>query len=327
MHYWGGAVALWGCEKVEPAELSPKVGQANQARAAAEGAETVSPAQAAWLRFVDRVERGEAVDPSGQYVAKGTKGAVDAAGNRSNRPKFDAATPAFAQRYRLQSNGEVAGQPVGANLGDDGPPLECDGCEGPGQGIPVPYTPSFTSSVNQGGSGYIHDLKIIVGAPGDNSTSEQQVIGAGYTKLNADLNKGAGGAYIYLCFQRDAAQVLNGVEYTYNYAYSGPNEILTAFQTKGSLSTPGDPYFYNIWVPNQNSNVYWGRIDLNQGSGGDYIYSFQAKSPFVPNYIYVQEVGVLSGNSSTIQPPSGWNKYPKDLNEGAGGDFIYFCYR
>jgi hypothetical protein len=67
---------------------------------------------------------------------------------------------------------------------------------------------------------------------------------------------------------------------------------------------------------------------------GKYIYSFQLKDvytsdnnnvlTFHPGYA---EIGVLSGNSDTIQPPVGWIKYPADLNEGAGGDYIYFCYR
>jgi hypothetical protein len=26
------------------------------------------------------------------------------------------------------------------------------------------------------------------------------------------------------------------------------------------------------------------------------------------------------------QPPAGYTKIPQDLNEGAGGDFIYVCY-
>ncbi|GAA3989104.1 hypothetical protein GCM10022407_37090 [Hymenobacter antarcticus] len=198
------------------------------------------------------------------------------------------------------------------------------GCGG-GPGV----VSTFTTSETLGGNGYIYDLKIVVGA--NSSTSTQVTLGrAGYTKLDANLNKGAGGNEIYLCFQRSPAQVLNGLEYTYNYAYSSPNDILTAFQTQyGSLTNApaGDPYFYNIWVPNQNSNVYWGTIDLNAGAGGDYIYSFQSKSPFVPNYRPFREVGILSGNISTLYPPSGWAKYPRDLNEGAGGDYIYFCYR
>lgn len=96
LHYWGGAVALWGCEKVAPAELSPKAVQANQTLAAPNAVQALTPVQAAWLRFVDRVERGEVVDPSGQYVAKATKLPMDAAGHRLTWPKHDAITPQFS---------------------------------------------------------------------------------------------------------------------------------------------------------------------------------------------------------------------------------------
>lgn len=39
----------------------------------------------------------------------------------------------------------------------------------------------------------------------------------------------------------------------------------------------------------------------------------------------VKEVGVIYGNSSSIQPPSPWVRVGSDLNKGAGGDYIYFC--
>jgi hypothetical protein len=328
----GGAVALWGCEKMAPAELSPEALPARSIEATVFSAEAHSPAQAAWLRFVDRVERGEQVDPAGQYVAKTTRLAAGAGGARVVRPKYEAGTPAFARRYRLQRNGEVTGQNTSATLGDDGPPSECEGCEGPGQGVPIPYTLSFTSSVNQGGSGYIHDLKIVTGGAGSGSTSQQVVLGgAGYTLLNADLNRGAGGAYIYLCFQRNSANVLSGLEYYQGAENSAPFDILTSFTTKNgsTFSKPGaDSRYFDIWVPNQNPYYAWSYIDLNGGAGGEYIYSFQSKSNQIPVFNgYFSEVGILSGNSSTILPPAGWQKYPHDLNEGAGGDFIYFCYK
>lgn len=62
--------------------------------------------------------------------------------------------------------------------------------------------------------------------------------------------------------------------------------------------------------------------DLNEGVSGTYIRAIQSKSP---NAGLPLEIGVLSGNSSNIQPPVGWSKASIDLNEGAGGDFIYFC--
>lgn len=45
--------------------------------------------QAAWGGFAREVERGERIDPVGQYVAKGTRAPVDASENRIRRPKPD----------------------------------------------------------------------------------------------------------------------------------------------------------------------------------------------------------------------------------------------
>lgn len=211
-------------------------------------------------------------------------------------------------------------------------------CDGGCPGEPVPPTSTFTSSLKQGGIGGIHDLKLVTGAAGSGSTSQQVVLGgAGYFLLNADLNRGAGGNYIYLCFQRNSAQVLNGLEYYQGKPYSAPSDFLTNFQTKkgSTFSTPSASiYFFDMWAPNQNPYYDWSTIDLNAGAGGEYIYSFQSKTPFVRQQsggtvarTTFSEVGILSGNSSSINPPTGWNKYPNDLNEGAGGDFIYFCYK
>lgn len=311
------SAGMYGCSQQEKANALPQpvatATLSSDARAVA--------AHTAWQTFVDQVERGEQTDPSGQYVAKGTQAAADAAGHRVARPKFDAATPAFGRHYRLRQAARAA-QPVGGGI-ETYDIFPCDPC-GNTDG-PAPVTSQFISSVNKGGSGQIHDLKLI-----SNSSTSAINAPTGYVKLNSDLNRGAGGAFIYLCFTRNTSSVLNGLEYHQNYPYTAPTDVLTSFQTKfGSFSSfpTGDDYFYNIWSPNQYSYAYWDRIDLNGGAGGEYIYSFQSKSPLVPKYRYVSEVGILSGSSSTIQPPSGWEKYPQDLNAGAGGDFIYFCYR
>jgi hypothetical protein len=316
-----------------PAELSP-AGPTHQALAVpTAGASTpgagLTPAEAAWLRFVERVERGEITDPSGQYVAKGTPGAVDAAGHRLSRPKFDAKTPAFARHYRLRTRA------VAASGSNESTPTAnyvepCDPCIGGGPTV----VSTFTTSETLGGSGNIHDLKLVGDAT---SPSRARVLNNGYTMLEADLNRGAGGAYIYLCFQRDAANVLNGLEYYQGQPYSGPNDFLTNFQTQnGSLTNKplANTYFFDIWQPNQNPYFYWGPLDLNAGASGEYIYSYQSKTPIVINstggtdlWPSYSEIGILSGNSSIINPPAGWTKYPHDLNEGAGGDYIYFCYR
>ena len=320
----GGAFALWGCEKVAPTEVGPSAARTEQPLKTAEPSEAASPTQAAWLRFVERVERGEIVDPVGQYVAKGTRVEVNAGSQRVARPKMDVTLRDASKGYALR-----AGKPAGSGTSSGSTGNRC---------VPQytdPNEPCYEDpGTGGGGSGYIRDLKIVGEA---NSTSRTRVLNSGYTMLNADLNKGAGGAYIYLCFQRNRADVLNGLEYYQGQSYSGPDDFLTNFETQNGsfFSKPrANDYFFDIWQPNQNPHPYWSTVDLNAGAGGEYIYSYQSKTPIIINpaggtilWPAYAGIGILSGNSSSILPPAGWNKYPRDLNEGAGGDFIYFCYR
>jgi len=326
----GCTIAFCGCEKVAPAELSPKAAAASLMVVPTAGA-SLTPKQAAWLRFVDRVEKGELVDPLGQYLAKKTQTAANADGTRNLRPKFDAANlPGPGRNARLFVSGAEAAPadgPTDSSTAETGPNI-CEGCD-TGTGIFYPpVTTTFTTSENQGGSGSIHDLKIVGGG---NSTSRARALNNGYILLEADLNKGAAGSYIYFCFIRDAANVLSGLEYYQGQSNSTPFDVLTDFTTKNgsTFSKPlADNRYFDIWSPNQNPYYDWGYVDLNAGAGGEYIYSYQSKSNQISAFNgYFSEVGILSGNSSTIQPPSGWQKYPHDLNEGAGGDFIYFCYK
>jgi len=315
--------------------LSPEAGPATQALVATPPA-NLSPNQAAWLQFVAEVERGERVDPLGQYVRK-TNQIKRGDGQQAQRPKFEMSARQFRWVTRPSGGGRTTKGLVVSAATADCDPLAIL-CEGDGGGGGPTITSTFTSSVNQGGGGNIRDLKLILGTPQDNTVSAQRVSGAGYIKLDADLNKGCGGSYIYLCFTRNISTVLSGLESSQVKPYSSPADIVSSLDTKhGSFTSTPQPNldYFEIWLPNQNENYDWSELDLNKGAGGEYLYSYQSKTPFsrLPNGAGTRpraaflEIGVLSGNSSTITPPAGWQKHNQDLNEGAGGDFIYFCYK
>ncbi len=332
----GGATTLLGCEKMPNAELSPKATQTTSVRAMPTPTGRLTSVQAAWLRFVDRVERGEIIDPSGQYVAKGSNTSnIGAEGNtRVTRSKFDAATPEFARHYRLLANGEVTGVSDlgGSATEDDGGPTDiCDGCEVPGQGIYIPPTPRFASSEGNAlysgpdnPNGYLYDIKVIASTTNSASTIPQPY--DGYTRIPVDLNEGAGGLYIYYVYTRNPSSVLHGPEVGLGRINStGP---VTAVQTKSrdhliqSPTTPSWTYgFYPIWAIGPQGNHY--ELDLNENAGGDYIYSYRTH---VPNATPI-EIGVVSGNSDQIRPPQGWERDGVDLNKGAGGSYVYLCYK
>ena len=294
--------------------------------------ETLSPAQVAWTRFVDKVKRGEAIDLSGQYVADGTKAAVDAAGNRTIRPKFDAATPEFSKHYRYLASTQTRGTNTGVVVSIDcagdpnNPSQECNETGGGNSGgIYSAFTSSEGRAPYSGAdnpNGHVWDVKLGYGS----QAGGRYGIPNSYTIIPTNLNEGAGGNYIYIGFSRVPQDVSESPEQINHWPYSTGPVVQLAYIAKYSFRGrypiyPSD--HFPIWVDTGVRNSFEVR-DLNQGAGGTYIRGAQTKSPRISPYVPV-EVGVLSGNSASIQPPAGWTKVSIDLNEGAGGSFIYFC--
>ncbi|HEX8349398.1 MAG TPA: hypothetical protein VF598_05520, partial [Hymenobacter sp.] len=154
---------LYGCSKEEEAVVAPQAVQQQEINQADPA--LAAKAKVAWLSFVRKVERGEIVDPLGQYVSSKTK---ISNGTRVTRPKYNAL---LSRRLVQNENGEfeivslvpsTTASRSGPN-GDgaitngpapDDPPMECPpgGCVG----VPVPpVAPTFITSLGRGGSGAI----------------------------------------------------------------------------------------------------------------------------------------------------------------------------
>ena len=117
---------------------------------------------------------------------------------------------------------------------------------------------------------------------------------AGYTKIPYDLNAGAGGDYIYVCYKRGVGA-----------------PITSLCVTKGkSGGTPLADAKY-IRIP----------VDLNDGAGGDYIWLWTSKDP---DCAAVKDIMVQFGRNS--RPPAGWTFIGVDLNDNAGGQYIWLSY-
>jgi hypothetical protein len=257
---------LFGCEKVSTADLAPQPGNATKA-ALTIAPETYTPAQQAWLNFVDKVQKGEQIDPTGQYVKDGT---IQPTG--SSKPhKLDAAKDKLP--FTLRADGTIVVLPKpkakttsgGAHTNMEAPIDPCTLGDRPSLPSAPTVTSTFVSSVGQGGSGTILDLKL--------EYSLRVPVTANYIKLNADLNKGAGGSYIYFLFTRDPNTVAEGIEYQKGSGYVD-NQSVTGFMTAngsnfGQPSTPAS--YYPIWYPNNNPNIYWNAVDLNGGAGEIYL--------------------------------------------------------
>lgn len=332
MALFGVITGLYSCEKLTTSELKPVASQ-TRGQNPTESAKPSAEAQAAWSHVLDKIERGELTDPNGQYVSKGVQiESVSENGTRPQRPKFDASRANYPAWYGEQVAKELAATPKGGAasriLPDPCPNGDCGGLPPP---TPVTYTTfvssegvaPYTSSDNP--NGYIWDLKIVKGG----SSSEQPL--AGYTKIDADLNRGAGGSYIYLTFTRSPTQTRLGDETGYGWTQSqisGPVRGLQAFTQPTGISvgwiwgaTP-PVGFVPIWSPNPIPGSTWKQPDLNDGAGGSWIYGFQFKE-YQNGPV---EVGIISSTSSRPVAPANWYvDYTQDLNQGAGGDYIYFC--
>ncbi len=125
-------------------------------------------------------------------------------------------------------------------------------------------------------------------------------------KLPLDLNESVGGSFIYLCFKyaSKGEAAVNGIYFT-----SSPNG---GYQTPQSGYTAIGP-------------------DLNQGASGNYIYTYIRKG--TANIITRFRLAIGGdGNSTQLSCINHWgdNGYiiaGPDLNDQAGGQYIFACYK
>jgi len=122
---------------------------------------------------------------------------------------------------------------------------------------------------------------------------------------NGDVNDGAGGKFIYICMKK-------------GFDLSEP--VVTELAIRQNRGWSG--YSYIGGRDGLNG-------DLNEGAGGKYIYLFQRKAMPSPSGWTAIENIVLSDNRSRC--PSGYRRIRNgpglngDLNQGAGGAYIYMC--
>ncbi|KAH7126014.1 hypothetical protein EDB81DRAFT_698498 [Dactylonectria macrodidyma] len=105
----------------------------------------------------------------------------------------------------------------------------------------------------------------------------------------ADINKGQGGAYVWLRIQ---------------WA-NGPSEIATSF---------------SVEVGDRNE----GRSDLGKGAGGDYRYLVENRGG---SEWKIKDVALWRSDDKQEQPPSGWDGITTDINVGRGGDYLYLVWK
>lgn len=140
---------------------------------------------------------------------------------------------------------------------------------------------------------YIDEVNFVLG---DNSDIPAP---AGYTKVPVDLNSGADGKYIYLCYHE--AQ------------FTPVNSKQAIIGLKVIIGNPEPVPDYSII-----------EVDLNRGAGGDDVYLAYKKGDATSKEA-INKITAVYGKDQYVPTPYGYKQIPGDLNSGAEGDFVYFC--
>jgi len=159
-------------------------------------------------------------------------------------------------------------------------------------GISTPVTHLFLCKT-RGGSGSIRNITVF------SNKNNKDIIKKpfGYQMIdseNTDLNESVSGNYIHLY---------------YSPAIEAPITDLNVTVADGPIVNP----------PSGFTQI---TVDLNQGSGGKYIYLDYQKGG---NKDPVSDIKVISGEDAKC--PSGYTKIDKDLNKGSGGEYLYLCFQ
>lgn len=285
-----------------------------------------------WTVYLDNIEAGKQKDPTGQYVSKTTKVPNgDGKSPRPTRPKLSLTKDLVTNLYPQPTD----------------PIQECP-CDNPTGGAPPePSTAFFSSEGIQMGvnptdnpNNYILNLDIIKGDYDFGLNAR-----AGFVKIPVNLNKGAGGKNIFLCYSRKNTDMAD-IHFFDPQGSQNPsvaNDVMhkapvtdiqitteSFFGTITPVRTTGFDWIY------QYNGIFpydWTYPDLNDEAGGKYIYAsytkgFRAGGSLNVNSLSqtpIKDVGVIYSNDENIQPPLGWKIIRADLNEGAGGYYIYIC--
>ena len=155
---------------------------------------------------------------------------------------------------------------------------------------------------------YITDIAV---ASDKNQNVAKAKCPPGYTLIDADLNKGAGGDFIYFCVKRGkrANAITNII-----------CESLTSGKSAATL---------NVTHVGKSATYTRNGADLNKGAGGRFIYLLYTKSA---SYNPIRNITVYM-NGETL--PAEWNNTVRyvnttemaDLNKSAGGRYIYVAYK
>ena len=135
-------------------------------------------------------------------------------------------------------------------------------------------------------------------------------------KIDVDLNEGAGGAYLYLCKERSSSKE-SYIEKIIIGSVNERTEIESNF--KGNKGNIMEYYNFKLLVSN-------GISDLNLGTEKHEKYVNLYAHSTANEQVALLDIEVVSNKDKTTNRCStGFELVEGDLNEGAGGNFVYIC--
>ena len=154
----------------------------------------------------------------------------------------------------------------------------------------------------------ISEVKLIGGNSGEVSALKATAKRQGWTVIESNLNAGAGGDVIYLCYK-----TTTGSDYiTDLYLSSGSNPVSKSITVNGRSYT---------LCPCEGGSHFTGiKGDLNSNAGGDDIHIYYTKQGFSDGRA-VDDIWFNASSSGAVRKDTSSTAY--DLNKGAGGDDIF----
>ena len=167
-----------------------------------------------------------------------------------------------------------------------------------------------TSGDTDAKDGYITDVKLIGGSLNEVNALKATYKKQGWTVVESNLNGGAGGDYIYLCYKTSKKAVSEYI--TALYLSSGSNPVSNTIKVNGRTYTlcpyEGGSHFKSV------------KGDLNSNCGGDDIHIYYTKDVFDDSRA-IYDVKFNATSKGAICKDS--SSTPYDLNKGAGGNDIF----
>lgn len=168
--------------------------------------------------------------------------------------------------------------------------------------------PTVTAWADEG----IKDVMVIGGSESKVNSLKTSLTGQGWHVIDKDLNRGAGGDYIYLLYKTETS---NGVN----------NGYITDFYISDAKGTAPDNLTHNgrtytLVSFDGGDSFKESKGDLNRGADGKYIHLYYTTALF-PNNRFITGISFNSTQAGAVGVNGGSEGY--DLNAGAGGDYIY----